>query len=193
MNTIGHFDESQWRAICPFEHRLKSEGGNTDITRLDAECPNWKSILDWGMGHRGVIIRGETGTCKTRAMWRLLRKVFDSQKYFSVATCAQFERECRDACGKGELSKYIREYISTPVLFIDDVGKAMFTDFVQNSFFEVIDERTQNGKPILATTNDSGRTLAARLSPDRGDAIVRRLRDYCDVFVFRHPAKPTSK
>ena len=34
---------------------------------------------------------------------------------------------------------------------------------------------------IIATTNDTGDTLAARLTDNRAPALVRRLREFCEM------------
>lgn len=172
----------QWAAICPWEFRTADEGGNTDLARMDTEAPRWRELLKWSFGHRGLLVRGDTGRCKTRAVWRVLRGLFDRRISFVWLTAARFELELRAANFDG--LDLIEEFAAIPVLFLDDIGKMAATDCVQSALFELIDARTREGRPVLVTTNDSGKSLAARLSQDRGEPMVRRLRDYCDLVTL---------
>jgi DNA replication protein DnaC len=174
-----------WATLCPFEFRLRTESrGNTDLARMDAESPNWRKVLSWQFGHRGLLVRGESGHCKTRAMWRLIRRLFDERRKVIPLTAAQFDRQCRDAGGSFTLSEWFNRLATADVLFLDDLGKGSWTQGTEAQIFDLIDERTREGRPILATSNDTGATLAARLSQDRGEPLVRRLRDYCDTMVL---------
>ena len=175
----------EWVRLCPLEFRLPCEaGGKTKLSRMDSDVPGWRRVLDWNFGNRGLLVRGETGRCKTRAMWRLLRKLFEERKKIVVLTAAQFDRQCRDAGGNFTLSEWFNELATVDVLFLDDLGKANWTQGTEAQIFDLVDTRTRNGRPILATTNDTGASLTARLSADRGGPLIRRLRDYCDSLVF---------
>jgi DNA replication protein DnaC len=121
-------------------------------------------------------------------MWRLLRRLFDEHVLFTALSPARFETGYRDAMSNGELSSWLDRLVNVGVLFLDDPFKVPATDCMQSSLFSVVDERTSNGLPILTTMNDSSATLSARLSADRSEPLVRRLRDYCDTILFERPA-----
>ena len=70
------------------------------------------------------------------------------------------------------------------VLYLDDLDKAKFTERIEAEIYHVINSRTENGKPILATVNTQGDALADLMSDNRGWPIVRRLRDYCKPVCF---------
>ena len=176
--------EAQWAEICPVEFRLEAEGGKTVLQRMDAASPGWRLMLDWRFGSRGLIVRGVTGRCKTRAMWRLLRRLFESNHSIAAFTSAKFDRDCRDAGGNFTLSRWFDALAQVDALFIDDLGKAQWTSSTEAQFFDLIDERTRNGLPVLVTTNDDRASLAARISDDRSGPLVRRLLDYCDSIVL---------
>jgi DNA replication protein DnaC len=176
----------EWLAICPYEFRLaKTEGGPTSLSRMDKDVPLWRKVLDWKFPtHRGLIIRGQSGRCKTRCMWRLIRRVFEERHKIIALTAGQFERQCRDAAGNYTLTSWFNKIASVDVLFLDDIGKANWSANTEANIFDLIDERTREGRPILATLNDSAEELASRLSPGRGVPLVRRLCDYCETLVF---------
>jgi hypothetical protein len=76
--------EQRWAEICPPEFRTIAEGGRTDVARLTAQCPHFYRIASWKYGDRGLMLRGGTGRGKTRAMWRLLRRLFDEGRTLEV-------------------------------------------------------------------------------------------------------------
>jgi len=177
--------EDDWRALCPQEFRLKSEGqGATDIARLELEQPKLKNVLAWQFGCRGLIIRGPTRRCKTRAMWRLIRRLWLEGRSVEALTSTAFDRECRDAGGTFTLSLWFARLARTDVLFIDDLGKAKWTDATESQWFDLVDDRTRNHRPILITTNEDGQSLASQLSQKRAESVVQRLREFCDCIVF---------
>ena len=181
--------EAEWAELCPWEHRLLTETrGHTDLTLLEAAQPDWRKVLDWEYGPLGLLLRGETGTCKTRSVWRLARKLFDQDIRVTALTAGQFDRQCRKAAGQFELPGWFDELVRARVLFFDDLGKGAWTPHTEANFFDLVDQRTCEGRPLLVTTNDSGRSLAERFSPDRAEPLIRRLREYCRCLTFEKRA-----
>lgn len=177
--------ETQWARICPIEFRLAEEfDGHTDLTILDARSPSWRRILDWPFSERGLLILGPTGTGKTRALWRLLRREWDNGRKFTMMTAGDFDRACRDAGGNFTLSAWFNRLANVPLLAIDDLGKAAWTEATAAQFHELVDTRTRHGRPLIVTTNETGQLLQERMPERFGVSLVRRLRDYCDVLVM---------
>jgi len=54
---------------------------------------------------------------------------------------------------------------------------------LEAALFTIIAQRTEQRRPIIATLNDTGASLANRMSGDRGDALVRRLYDRLSDFA----------
>lgn len=177
--------EAAWAKLCPVEFRLPREaGGQTELARMDRERPAWRRVLEWRYGPRGLIVRGETGHLKTRATWRLLRRLWDEGRTIRALTAARFDRECRDAGGTFTLSAWFDQLGSVDALFLDDLGKARWTPATEAQFFDLVDQRTREGKPLVYTTNDNGDSLAARLSADCAEPLIRRLRDFSEQIVL---------
>jgi hypothetical protein len=180
--------EIAWGRLCPIEFRLLGElGGHTDLAILDARSPSWRGMLKWQFGARGLFVAGPTGTGKTRALWRLLRREWDNGRKFMMMTAGDFDRACRDAGGNFSLSAWFNRLANVPLLAIDDLGKAAWTEATAAQFHELVDTRTRNARPLIVTTNETGQLLQERMPERFGASLVRRLRDYCDVLVMADP------
>ena len=169
------------------EFRLRSESnGATDLARLQAEVPQLDKVLAWADSDRkrGLLLRGPTGASKTRAMWRALRILWERGVHFRVVTSTSLEAECQQARDDGSLESWIRQLRRVPVLFWDDLGKLRFFPSTEGVVFDVLDWRMNAHRPVLFTTEDTGETLAARLSGHVAGAFIRRLRDYCTCLEF---------
>lgn len=84
----------------------------------------------------------------------------------------------------GETQAWVNGYSRCGLLFLDDIFKAKLTDSFESAIFSVVEHRLSHKLPILATLNDTGETLGARMSADRGDAFIARLREMCQVIQF---------
>lgn len=177
--------EEAWSHLCPAEFRLRSEAeGNTDIARLELEQPKLKLVLAWKYGPRGLIVRGLTGRCKTRSTWRLMRRLWLEHRTIIALTSAEFDRECRDAGGQFRLTQWFNRLAFVDVLFIDDLGKGNWSEATEAQWFDLVDKRTREHRPIVVTTQDDGQSLSSRMSLNRGEALIRRLQEYCECVVF---------
>lgn len=168
-------------------YRNRLEGGPTDQARVEA-LPSWPEISAHQLGPIGLILRGPTGAGKTRSMFRLLRRYHVSipRPRIIAMTAGEFDRGARDAAGDFTLSKWFDRLARADVLFLDDVGKGKWTAATAGQFWELVDARTKDGRPIFMTTNLSGRTLVDHLGlgPDIGEPLLRRLRESCKVIVM---------
>lgn len=186
--------EEEWAKICPENYRSKLEGGPTSIERLAEIQPKMESILSHPYGPQGLILRGSTGTGKTRCMFRLLRSYFVSSPRPKIIAMSsgQFDRQARDAAGNFTLSRWFDRLEECDALFIDDIGKGKWTAATAGHFWEIVDARTKRGRPIFLTTNCNGDTLVESigLSKDVAEPLLRRLRELCRTMVVQ--SKPTQ-
>ena len=146
-------------------------------------------MLAWRYGGRGLLLHGETGRGKTRAAWLLLRRLHDQGRSITAFDCVSFGHECvrrcRDSHGNDEhVERWADNLATVPVLFLDDFAKEKLTERVEVELFGLIERRTANCLPIILTTNFVGEALEAKLSPDRGAPLVRRLREFCEDVCF---------
>lgn len=182
--------EAYWAKICPIEFRTLEEGGRTDLARLIKDQPKAAEIINHPSkptDEPGMIIRGDSGTCKSRAVWRYLRRAVDRGQSVRALTSGEFDRQARDAAGKFYLSEWVDKLIDVDVLFLDDLGKAPWTPATVGHWFEVIDGRYRHGKGTIITTNLTGESLVAQLSigKDIAEPMLRRIRERCKQIIVK--------
>lgn len=175
--------EPKWALLCPREYRLTSESdGVTDMARLRRECPKLDEVLRWKFRPRGLLLRGATGRCKTRALWRLLRAEFDQGRPIIAMTAGEFGRQYATAGGEHRTEEWFRLLSVVPVFFIDEIGHAGWTDGAEATFFDLLEKRGVEGRPILAATNHNRVTLVEKLRDGvRAEPLIRRLGTYCEA------------
>lgn len=170
--------ETDWKSICPPAYR------DTEISKL----PNpdkANEILAWNYGKSGLLLHGKTRKGKSRCAWLLCQKVFMAGKSVKVLDAmAGFKYAAAFAHSGKEAQEWVENYCRCGLLFFDDVFKVKLTDSFEAAVFAIVDYRMSHNLPILATLNDTGDTLAARMSSDRGDAFVARLKEMCSLIQF---------
>ena len=169
-----------WERICPASYQATSP----DFPLMNRDLLAGLMRYNPASG-RGIGLWGTTGLRKTRMMFLLLKKLhFGGTRVFAasakrLAGCFSVMFGKDNESGKAR--DVIRKCYSAEVLFLDDLGKQAFTEHGQAEFFHLIEERTSRLKPILWTANATGDELAGMMSPDRGEPIVRRLVEFCEV------------
>ncbi len=181
-----------WCRECGKSHRL---------TKFNSVCPNLYQktdparlpqnqlacILAWKYGPKGMILLGETGLGKSRCAWQLIRRIMveDEEsvkiKWFD---CVGFGHELSKHYHEEDAEEWLEDLATCPLVFFDDLGKLKLTERAEVELFGVIERRCSNELPIIATTNDTGDSLAARMTDNRGPAMIRRLREFCQPIQF---------
>lgn len=166
-----------WKRVCPEEFQKTERGRIPNPIRFDR-------VMQWKFGSRGMVLHGPTGRGKSRCAWELMRRehmqgrswdVLDSR--FAYSYSAQFSKP-------SDCAKWIKARIELDILLLDDVFKTKLTDSVEQAVFAIVNHRTEEGRPVILTTQDVGETLEQRMSPDRGPALVRRIREFCESISF---------
>ena len=181
-------EPTRWERICPDEYQ------RSDVTRLEHELGHrgydttWiRSALAWQQGPRGLLVAGPTGAGKSRAMWMLLRRLLDQeQRSFAWLNAVRFRSGLQAAARDGATDCFTQRLAGVQVLYWDDLGQTHLTGAASEMLLHIVEERTARGRPILATTQYSAEQLESQFErPEMGQAIRRRLNEFCSVIVLR--------
>lgn len=168
-----------FKKICPSLYQ------KTEIERLPAV--QLTKALEWKHGPRGLILLGDTGKGKSRVAWTLLKRVLTQDKpeiQFMWFDAIGFGHQIALHYRKEDAEEWLTRVAEFPLVFFDDLGKLKLTERAEVELFGVIERRCAAELPIIVTTNDTGDSLAARMTDNRGPAMIRRLREFCDPIQF---------
>jgi len=173
----------QWATFC----ELCPKGYRRHDPRRypKASASKLAAVLAWQYGERGLLLHGETDQGKSRAAWLLLRRLHFAGHGIIAFDAVSFSHEVARQFGSERgPDRWLRSLYSAPVVFLDDLGKCRLTERGEAELFGLIETRTANGKPIIATTNFVGGTLANAMRPETGIPLARRLREFCECIAF---------
>ena len=172
--------ELNWTKICSKSYRSTTENeGLTELWKLELACKKLPLILSHDANRGLVLVSRASGKGKTRAMWRLLRRLWNEGRSIQAFTSASFQRAAQDAAGNYESTAWFRELATCNVFFLDDLGKGQWTANTHGTWFDLVESRTNEGLPIFITTNHTSTELAER-SPS-GPYTMRRIKESCSV------------
>lgn len=187
---LAELHERKWEKICDWDYRIEEEGGNTRMKDLPMdkvrEVMNWKSS-----SRKGLVLHGDTGLCKTRIIYRLLRRLHDEGKKIRTFDGTSFGLECSNAFRNGTEMQWLDTIYNADVVLFDDLWKHSPTDRVDAEFFGVIEKLGRKGIPYFITTNfisdkvmEEVNRHNGKMSLDRAIAILRRIREQCIAVEF---------
>ena len=165
-----------WEDICPANYRRE----NVPLSEKGIE-----TINEWQYGPKGLLLAGPTERGKTTLAWRLLKRMFDEGRSIAAYDSTEFSRKVAKlyADSPSQAVDWIESLIAVDVLLLDDLGKGRMTDRVESELFGVVEGRSKHMRPIIVTTNMTGGELSSAMSSDRGEPLMRRFRNYCEIVV----------
>lgn len=152
---------------------------------------------------RGLLCFGKTGAGKTRSVLARLIDLFVYKNIDFIAepslrlysNIVSYARSDPDS-----VEDLVMNLIKTPILLIDDICKIKLTPRFGQELYRVIEQRTNRYSPIITTTQLTGDSLIDKWTGkdegmrDIAEAIVRRLREFCEPINFDyHGDKPRIK
>jgi DNA replication protein DnaC len=101
-----------------------------------------------------LVLHGTYGTGKTHLLAALCNDLRQLEKGSLFVTAPKLFSaiQTRIACHE-DYSSIITSAMKTNLLVIDDIDKAKHSDFREEIYFEIIDERVKAGRPIAISTN----------------------------------------
>lgn len=173
--------KSQWYDICPIEFRKVIDWSNPRAKRH-----NYDAVYGWTPTHKGFIVTGATGLCKTRFVMKMLARHFVDGTSVVMVTHADFRHSVGNLMmtDTAKFRQMMDGMMKSDVLFMDDLGNGKFTPAVEEAFEAILNERTRQNRPCLFTCNVGMDALAATLSDERRAPIIRRIVEFCDEIKF---------
>jgi len=155
----------------------------TELNRLTPQlralAETWKPIDGIGLG-----LCGDSRIGKTRTAYKIIERMILEGRH----VCAMLSTDWAKAVGKqysnnartaDEAETLMADALRCDVLFLDDIGREKMTASVSSEFFTLIDKRGSRKKPIIWTTNKTGKELIDHIAD--GKAVVKRLCEFCQL------------
>lgn len=123
-----------------------------------------------------LLLLGPTGTGKTHQAFGALKRIAENGCHaaLKVATAADFYAQLRPRHGVDTEEEFER-FAWTSVLFLDDLGAAKTSEWVEEINYRLINHRYNHELVTLFTSNVPPRSLGEQL----GDRVASRLAEMC--------------
>lgn len=158
---------------------------DTDASRLPQSSLKQIMAFHFIPKTNGLLIQGNTGLGKTRSAWLLVKRLLcEDVVPVRYVSDPMFSVEYSKRLGNGTAEEYIDQLCRVAVLFLDDFGKSAVTPRYKELFYAVLNERCNNYKPMIITTQWNRQKLVERFGDEDGKAIVRRLTEFCEIVNF---------
>lgn len=172
---------ARFRNLCPPLYQ------QTDPARLPPD--KLAAVTAWKYGPKGLLLVGPTGTGKTRCAWQLLRRLIHEGRTVTAFDGLGWGVAVSAAFGDpGTTADWLDRVCKADVLFIDDLFKVKMTEAQEQAAYGVFERRTNHLLPILCTLNSTGRMILDRMTDqgraDRGEPLIRRMGEFCEVVTF---------
>jgi DNA replication protein DnaC len=136
---------------------------------------------------RGMWFMGGTGTGKTTLGMLIAGEALKQGKtvgiYFTPKLLTRIRQTYQEAENENAYGQFFDRVTSVDLLYIDDLGSERHTDWVVEQLYAVINERYENQKPMLVTSNAEGDVDQGQqqLESQIGRRTVSRLIEICET------------
>lgn len=141
-----------------------------------------KWYVDEGIHQReknGLILCGSYGTGKTHLAASIVNEATDQGISALFNTYIGHLEALKKEFNSDDERTYLDKMYGVELLVLDDVGKERTTEWTESVMFDVINNRYENMRPILITTNLN----AKQLEDYFGGAVYSRLIEMCHMVV----------
>lgn len=166
---------------------------NTDTTKLPNRTAS-KIVLDWHPAtpkeKPSLMLVGDTGAGKTRTVYALLRKLLLNDGIRPVFwKCVRLRQELIKAARSDDENardKFLRAIYRAPLVVLDDIGQMAATPTTCEAMYEIVEQLTSQGTPIIVTSQFTGSRFVELFSqkPETGRAVLRRLQEFSETVNF---------
>lgn len=177
----------EWHSKTPREYLKEIDAKKLSVKARKA----MEQVIEWaanpGILSRGLILTGPTGAGKSRSLYAALKHLRVEKdikvEIINHETGLHYGR-MMSLEGSGAVADWVHRLSTVMVLGMDDIFKVNLTPGWEGVLFTVIENRLACQRAMVITTQDIGDSILQRMSPDRGPAIVRRLRECCETISF---------
>lgn len=126
----------------------------------------------------GLWFQGDHGTGKTSLAMLVSRTALQRGRSVAIYSLPRLLADIRETYGEGARSSYMQlfqELCTVDLLHIDDLGAEHRTDWVLEQLYSIVNERWQDERSIVVTTNRPWEDLREEI----GWRTVSRLMEIC--------------
>jgi DNA replication protein DnaC len=151
------------------------------------EARNYIQHLDENIARgKGLWFMGGTGTGKTTLGMLIASEALKAGKsvgiYFTPKLLTRIRQTYQEAENEDAYGQFFERVTSVDLLYIDDLGSERRTDWVVEQLYAVINERYENQRPMLITSNAKGEIIdegQQQLEDQIGRRTISRLIEIC--------------
>jgi DNA replication protein DnaC len=142
---------------------------------------------------RGMWLMGNTGTGKTTLGMLVAKEALAAGRtvavYFAPKLLTQIRQTYQATESEDAYDAFFRRLTSVDLLYVDDLGSERHTDWVVEQLYALVNERYENQRSVLVTSNASQNAEKAgppveegrkQLEEQIGSRTVSRLIEICD-------------
>lgn len=139
----------------------------------------------------GLYIEGTNGTGKTHLAAAIALQLINEGVPVICKTSSDLLMDIKRTFDDGTRNEaqVLDIYKKVDLLIIDDLGKEQCSDWSMSTLYSILNDRYEDMKPVIVTTNYNADQLAAALTPKGFDntkiiAIISRLRETSTVMTM---------
>lgn len=139
----------------------------------------------------GLYIEGTNGTGKTHLAAAIALQLIDEGIPVICKTSSDLLMDIKKSFGNSSINEaqVLDVYKKVDLLIIDDLGKEQCSDWSMSTLYSILNDRYEDMKPTIVTTNYNTDQLTAALTPKGFDntkivAIISRLRETSTVITM---------
>ena len=139
----------------------------------------------------GLYIEGTYGTGKTHLAAAIALQLIGCGVPVVCKTSGDLLADIKEAFDSGDATEYeiLKAYKTVDLLIVDDLGKEQCTEWSVSTLYAILNDRYEDMKPTIITTNYNADELVRALTPKGGDgtkarAIISRLREVSTVITM---------
>jgi DNA replication protein DnaC len=131
---------------------------------------------------KGLWFAGDVGTGKTSLAMLVSKAALDANRTVAIYSVPRLLAEIKgtfDSDSDDSYERLFRRLCSVDLLHLDDLGAEKSTDWVLEQLYSIVNERWQDGRSIVVTSNQTEEELQQQI----GERTVSRLIEICEGFI----------